>query len=98
MPRAKPRPKVATGPAAPAKLRWSGEWVRTRRRILARDGYVCQLQWPGCEGAATHVDHIVPRRFGGEDVDANLRAACRSCNQHRGDGTAAPPDPPVSVW
>lgn len=99
MPRPKPPPPpVATGRAEPPYRRWSGEWVRTRRRVLARDMWVCQLQWPGCEGKATHVDHIVPRRFGGEDTDANLRAACRSCNQRRGDGTDPPPAPPVSVW
>lgn len=82
----------------PANLRWSGEWVRTRRRVLARDGRVCQLAGPGCLGTATHVDHITPRRFGGSDEDANLRAACRVCNQRRGDGTHAPAEIPPSVW
>lgn len=72
--------------------------MRTRRRVLARDRGVCQIQAPGCEGVATHVDHVVPRRFGGEDVDANLRAACATCNQRRGDGTDPPASVPASVW
>jgi len=84
-------------PASRGNPRWSGEWVRTRRRVLARDGRVCQIQAAGCEGRATHVDHIVPRKYGGEDVDANLRAACRSCNQRRADGMR-PPEVPTSAW
>ena len=92
--RAKPPP---SGLDRRPNLRWSGEWVRTRRRILARDRWECQIMAAGCEGRASHVDHIVPRKYGGTDEDANLRAACRSCNQRRGDGTNVPAVPP-SVW
>ena len=72
-------------------------WKRTRKLVLERDGYVCQLQHPGCTGHATHADHIIPRRFGGADDPTNLRAACAVCNLRRGDGTRAP-DPVVSAW
>ena len=78
--------------------RWPAGWERTRRTVLARDGGVCQIQAPGCAGVATHVDHIHPRRWGGTDDLANLRAACAPCNQHRADGLTPPPQPPASVW
>ena len=76
----------------------SEAWKRTRRQVLFRDGYWCQLEYPGCTGLATHVDHVTPRRFGGSDTDlSNLRASCPTCNLRRGDGTA-PPDVVASVW
>lgn len=77
--------------------RWSGRWVRARRLVLARDGYRCTLELPGCTGVAVHVDHIVPRRFGGGDELANLRAACASCNLRRGDGLE-PVAEPGTAW
>lgn len=63
-------------------------WQRTRRHILERDNYRCQIQLPGCTILATEVDHIQPLARGGPPLDpANLRAACRHCNQARGTPT-----------
>ena len=74
-------------------------WERTRRLVLERDGYVCRLELPGCTGRASHVDHVIPRRFGGSDTDlSNLRASCARCNTRRGDGTGTPPEAVVSAW
>lgn len=56
----------------------------TRRRILERDGYRCQIQLDGCTGTATHVDHITPLSKGGVDTDFNLQAACAHCNLRKG--------------
>jgi 5-methylcytosine-specific restriction endonuclease McrA len=57
---------------------------KLRPRILARDGYVCQIKGPGCTGEATEVDHIVPWLEGGDWFnEANLRAACTHCNRAR---------------
>ena len=53
----------------------SAEWKETRARILARDGYLCTIE--GCGRPATVIDHIVSRRSGGSDADANLRSLCR---------------------
>ena len=80
--------------AAPINTR---RWKRTRALVLARDKHECQLQWPGCTGRATHVDHITPRRFGGSNDVANLRAACGVCNLKRGDGSR-PIEAVVSPW
>ena len=50
-------------------------WSRQRRRILERDGGVCQAT--GCGQPATEVDHIVPMAYGGTDDDGNLVSLCR---------------------
>jgi 5-methylcytosine-specific restriction endonuclease McrA len=54
-------------------------WHRTRRRILRRDGWLCQ--WDVATGGqcgepATDVDHKVPALLGGSDEDSNLWALC----------------------
>lgn len=59
-------------------------WTRTRRIVLARDHYRCRVPDPHrCTIVADEVDHIIPRRFGGTDDLANLRAACRNGNNAR---------------
>ena len=59
-------------------------WRAVRLRILERDGYVCQIRGPLCEGRANEVDHIIPWRQGGAVYDpSNLRAACKRCNGGR---------------
>lgn len=68
-------------------------WRRLRALVLDRDGHRCKLPRPDgrpgeCGAFATHVDHVVPRKRGGQDVPANLRAACASCNLRRGAGRA----------
>jgi len=50
-----------------------------RLRVLARDGYRCH--W--CGAYADTADHLTPRVHGGTSTDANLVAACRSCNSSR---------------
>lgn len=66
---------------------YRGPWPRVRRSVLERDGYVCQIKGPKCTTVATHVDHIIPELAGGSWYDeANLRAACRTCNLARSSG------------
>ena len=57
-------------------------WRRIRERILARDGYCCQ-QCGESEGSL-HIDHIVPKRLGGSDLEENLQVLCKSCNLRKG--------------
>jgi len=65
-------------------------WQRVRLAVLERDHHRCRLMRPGCTGAATHVDHIIPISEGGARLDAdNLRASCAHCNLGRGSGRAA---------
>lgn len=55
-------------------------WEATRKRILARDGFVCVV----CGSPATHVDHIVPKAAGGTDEESNLQAMCAEHNLKKG--------------
>lgn len=58
----------------------------TKREILRRDNYTCQY----CGQISAHltVDHIVPRRLGGQYSWENLTTACPNCNHRKGGRTA----------
>ncbi len=56
----------------------------TRRNLLRRDGYTCQ--YCGSQKDLT-IDHVLPRSRGGEHSWTNVVAACRPCNQRKGDRT-----------
>ena len=61
-------------------------WQKQRPGILARDGYLCQIQGPLCTHYATTVDHINPVVDHGNSVPPPhlLRAACGPCNSSEG--------------
>jgi 5-methylcytosine-specific restriction protein A len=70
------------------KLYASSEWRAVRRRVLARDGYLCTNCGQDCKGDRTrHLHHLKPwaeypeLRF---DVD-NIVTLCRGCHhdEHR---------------
>lgn len=96
---------------------WSGgsntQWRRTRAAVLLRDGYRCQIAYPGtwrtrdgslrrCLEVADCVHHKDGKRYG--DDPARLAAACTPCNLRVGDPNApgrAQPDPAgvsVTQW
>lgn len=57
-----------------------GNWSTLRYQVLVRDHYTCQLEYVGCQGLASEVDHI------GHNSDhslPNLRATCTSCHAKR---------------
>lgn len=60
-----------------------------RTKILMRDRYTCQY----CDHRfAPHdltLDHIQPRSRGGRSTPENLAAACKRCNNRKGDRTPA---------
>lgn len=55
----------------------------SRRGVLRRDGHRCAY----CGGAATTVDHVLPRSRGGRDTWENLVACCVRCNNLKGNRT-----------
>ncbi len=71
-----------------------------RQEIFRRDDYTCQ--YCGRRVAHPTIDHVVPRRLGGEDTWENLVTACAACNARKGGRTLAeahmrllrPPGPP----
>lgn len=54
----------------------SGTWRNLRRKVFIRDCFKCQH----CGSRADHVDHILPRKRGGDDTLDNLQALCRRCH------------------
>lgn len=57
-----------------------------RRSVRNRDNYTCQVC--GLDGStgdevSLHVDHIVPRRWGGSHRPENLRTLCKYCHEAR---------------
>jgi 5-methylcytosine-specific restriction endonuclease McrA len=68
----------------------SRAWQAVRKRVLARDGYECQIRLPKCRGRATAVDHRVELEDGGAPFDlSNLQAACVSCNASKRNSSLA---------
>lgn len=59
----------------------------TRRMILARDSYVCQVV--GCNARATTIDHVVPRSRGGQHRWNNVVGMCSPHNHRKGSSQLA---------
>ena len=57
----------------------------SRKNILLRDGYKCQ--YCGVQSKALTVDHVIPKFRNGLDSWENLVAACKNCNQIKGEKT-----------
>jgi len=62
------------------------EWKIVRKKILARDGMVCNYCQRTMAPAEATVDHVVPLSKGGARLDpANLVACCLKCNSSKKD-------------
>jgi diadenosine tetraphosphate (Ap4A) HIT family hydrolase len=55
-----------------------------RYEVLKRAGYRCELCGIAADERAIEVDHILPRKHGGEDDLSNLQALCFKCNANKG--------------
>ena len=58
----------------------------SKREIFRRDTYKCQ--YCGSNGRSLTIDHVIPRRLGGDLSWENLVTACASCNHRKGGRTA----------
>lgn len=76
----------------------------TKREILRRDDYTCQ--YCGSRPPYLTIDHVIPRRLGGNHSWQNLVAACPACNHRKGGRTIeqanmsllrTPAEPPASA-
>lgn len=54
----------------------------SRRGIYVRDNYECQYCGAGHD---LTLDHVKPKRMGGQDTWENLVTCCRKCNGKKGD-------------
>ncbi|MCF2531697.1 HNH endonuclease [Yinghuangia soli] len=63
------------------RIPFRGQVPLTRRALFARDGGRCVY----CGGAATSVDHVIPRSRGGQHTWENVVSACRRCNHVKSD-------------
>ncbi|MBN1668752.1 MAG: HNH endonuclease, partial [Anaerolineales bacterium] len=57
-----------------------------RKEIFRRDDYTCQ--YCGQRGGQLTIDHVTPRRLGGQHTWDNLVTACAACNHRKGGRTA----------
>jgi hypothetical protein len=58
----------------------------------------CQLRQEHLPFSTFHVEHIIPRKHGGDDDPCNLALACDRCNAHKGSNlTGIDPDTRVIV-
>jgi diadenosine tetraphosphate (Ap4A) HIT family hydrolase len=55
-----------------------------RYAVLKRAGFRCELCGISADERAIEVDHILPRKHGGEDDLTNLQALCFKCNANKG--------------
>lgn len=55
-----------------------------RYEVLKRAGFRCELCGISADERAIEVDHILPRKHGGEDDLTNLQAMCFRCNANKG--------------
>lgn len=79
------RPGAGRKPQATPRTRGS-TWMKTRDRILARDGFLCRC--PACKASdsprsADEVDHVIPLSEGGADADENLQAINHECHKSK---------------
>jgi 5-methylcytosine-specific restriction endonuclease McrA len=76
----------------------SGKYKAQRQRVFKRDGHVCA--YCGIDEGIMHIDHIIPRKVGGDHAMENLQVLCKRCNQAKaakseGSFLAEAPTPPV---
>ena len=79
--RTQPRRDDSARPNAAARGYCSRAWYAMRQRVLVRDAWACQECGRVCaDKREAHVDHIVPKAQGGQDVMENLRTLCVRCH------------------
>jgi len=65
----------------------------SRAGVLVRDRRACGY----CGGAASTIDHVLPRSRGGANEWTNTVAACGRCNNRKGDRTPTEARMPLRV-
>jgi len=63
--------------------RYTEEQLQARIDFYGRRCYLCGCDWDALPREQKHIDHVIPVSLGGTNWPANLRPACRSCNQRK---------------
>lgn len=70
------------------KVRGNGDRVSlTRTMVFARDRHVCAYCGGRFSAASLEMEHVTPSSRGGATTWQNVVAACRACNQRKGNRT-----------
>ncbi len=56
-----------------------------RKSIFARDNHICQYCEKSFGDKELTLDHILPKSRGGDKIWTNIVAACKKCNQKKGN-------------
>lgn len=56
----------------------------SRENVLKRDQYQCQYCSKFMKSSIAEIDHVVPRKLGGQSSFENCVAACHTCNSRKG--------------
>jgi hypothetical protein len=59
----------------------------SKEMLLARDRHVCAYCGQRFKASELEMEHVTPRSRGGDDHWTNLVAACRKCNDRKGNRT-----------
>lgn len=68
--------------------------VLSRKNVIKRDGGRCQ--YCGASNKPLTVDHVIPKKLGGQDTWENLVCACVQCNNRKGDRTPEQANMPLA--
>ncbi len=58
-----------------------------RKSVFARDEHVCQYCTKTFSAKELTLDHVLPKSRGGQKTWTNIVAACKKCNQKKGNRT-----------
>lgn len=58
--------------------------IELRERLLIKQDYKCPFCGK-CIDISSHVDHIVPFKYVGDELDDNLQMLCGTCNAKKSD-------------
>jgi 5-methylcytosine-specific restriction protein A len=66
-----------------AQRGYDRQWQRLRLAFLRRNPLCIECSKVGITVAATEVDHITPKRDGGQDEWSNLQPLCKPCHSRK---------------
>lgn len=75
--------------AYPRFIKYNTSKIPTKKKILSRDGYICQYCSLQLNSQSSTIDHIIPVFMHKNKKDANtwenMVACCKKCNSKKGD-------------